>query len=164
VRSLVLAATFYTAACALAESRGIPPRPSRTNYPIACFTEHVAVAAALMTPERVRASFGVEAERRYLVVEVGVFPKTGKIDIRHTDFALRLVSPQTMAKPVAFRALAENGGAKIADKLLPETGAVRPVGGYLVFPLPELPVFTAYELDYTGHGAWLTLPLTPKRR
>jgi hypothetical protein len=164
VRSLALAATFFFAACAFAESRGIPPRSSRTRYPIACFTEHVAVGAALLAPESVRASFGAEAEKRYLVVEVGVFPKIGRIDVRHSDFALRLVSPQTMTKPVALRTLAENGGAKIAEKLLPETGAVRPVGGYLVFAVPDPPVYTAYELDYTGHGAWLTLPLTPKRR
>ena len=117
-----------------------------------------------MPPERVRASFGADVEKRYLIVEVGVFPKVGKIDIRHRDFALRLVSPQKMTRPVPLQALAENGGAKVVDKLLPETGVIKPTGGYLVFALPEPPVYTAYELDYTGHGAWLTLPLTPKRR
>jgi hypothetical protein len=164
VRSLALAATLCFGAAAFAESSGIPPRSSRTNYPIACFTEHLAVGAFLMSPDTVRASFGAEVEKRYLVVEVGVFPKIGKIDVKHSDFALRLVSPQILSKPVTLQALAENGGARVADKLLPETGTNKPIGGYLVFSLPDPAVYTAYELDYKGHGAWLTLPLTPKRR
>ena len=163
VRSLILAVTLIVVS-AFAEDRGIPPRASRTSYPIACFTERLAVAASLLTPDSVRASFGADVEKRYLVVEVGVFPKVGKIDIRHSDFALRLVSPQTLTKPVAVQALADNGGAHVANKVLPETGTLTPIGGYLLFALPEPGQYTAYELDYTGHGSWLTLPLTPKRR
>ena len=164
MRRLALTATFLVTTTAFPQGRGIPPRPTRMSYPIACFTEYVAVGAALMPADKVRASFGPDVEKRYLVVEVGVFPKLGKIDIRHADFALRLVSPQTLSKPISLPALSENGGAKFVEKLLPETGTLKPIGGYLFFAVPDPPLYTAYELDYTGHGAWLTLPLTPKGR
>jgi hypothetical protein len=165
MRKFALIATCLLAAtAAVAESRGVRPRPSRTSYPVACFTENVAVAAALLPPDQVRSAFGPEIEKRFLVVEVGVFPKTGRVDVKLNDFALRFVAPQRTVKPVDGLSISEAGGSRALDKLLPEFGTLKPVGGYLFFSLPEPPVYTAYELDYTGHGAWLTLPLTPKRR
>jgi hypothetical protein len=161
---LFLATLTVLAAPSAADSRGIPPRVNRTQYPITCFTDKVAIGAALLAPDQVRLRFGPEAEKRYLVVEVGVYPKLGTIELKTGDFALRLVGPQTLTKPVEASALEQNGGSAAKGKTLPEIGTAKPVGGYLFFAAPDPPVYTAYELDYTGDGSWLTLPLTPKRR
>jgi hypothetical protein len=120
----------------------------------------VAIGAALLPAEKVRATFGAEVEKRFVVVEVGVFPKLGKVELKHSDFALRLVAPRTLTRPADPASIDKAASLK----LLPETGAAQPVGGYLFFALPEPPGYTAYELDYTGEGAWLTLPLTPKHK
>jgi hypothetical protein len=67
------------------DARGIPARPSRQNYPITCFTDKIAVGAMLLTPEKVRATFGPDVERRYVVVEVGVYPKLACARLRYRN-------------------------------------------------------------------------------
>jgi hypothetical protein len=43
--------------------------------------------------------------------------------------------------------------------ILPEGSTTQAIAGYLFFRITESASF--YELDYKGHGAWLTLPLKP---
>jgi hypothetical protein len=160
VRKTALCAAFVLAAAASASDlKGIAVRASRTAYPITCFTEKIAVGAALMPAGHVRDLFGPEVEKRYLVVEVGVFPKLGNIDVKHADFGLRLVTPQVVAKPANPSLVSPSA----MNKVLPEAATARPLAGYLFFPLPNPAVPTHYELDYTGYGEWLTLPLTQKK-
>ena len=49
----------------------------------------------------------------------------------------------------------------LVGRTLPEVSTTQAVAGYLYFPITEANA-SAYELDYTGYGSWLTLPLRPR--
>jgi len=139
------------------ETRGLRPHASRTDYSVTCFTEEIGVGATLVTSDQVRRLFGGEIDRSYVVVEVGFYCKThGAFEVRHADFALRNRPSRTLVKPAdpkdVMAAL-----SRPLNTLLPETSTTQAIAGYLFFPNTEHA--SLFELDYRGHGAWLTLPL-----
>jgi len=147
-----------------AEIKGIRPHPSRTDYSVTCFTEDIGVAATLLRPDQVRHLLGPEIDRNYVVVEVGFYSKHHSVfEVRHCDFALREHKTRTAVKPADPKELSSTRAwsvQSIIEKMLPQVPTSEAVAGYLYFPVVE-PVYTFYELDYTGYGAWLTLPLKP---
>lgn len=147
-----------------AEPRGIRIRPNRTNYSVTSFTESLAVAADLKTPDQVRNMFGEAMKRALLVVEVAVYPKDNReLQVRQSDFVLRIRSSRAVIKPLNLKEMQ----AELVEKTLPEVGTSKPVAGYLYFPIAEAEqsfMDYTYELEYTGQGAWLDLPLQGTRR
>lgn len=142
--------------------RGLRPHASRADYAVTCFTEDIGVGATLLKPEIVRRLFGDEIHRNYLVVEVGFYSKNRAVfEVRHSDFRLRN-RPSRKVVPVAdlevIASSLSNPVNALTDKLLPEVPTSQAVAGYLFFPITEASA-SGYELDYTGYGAWLTLPL-----
>jgi hypothetical protein len=134
---------------------GLAPRPSRAEYSVTCFTEDLAVGATLVNPDQVRRLFGGEIDHQYIVVEVGFYSKTrAAFEVRHADFGLRNHVTRTLVKPAGPSEIA----AALMAKTLPEVSTSQAVAGYLFFPITESNG-SYYELDYKGHGAWLTLPL-----
>jgi hypothetical protein len=157
--SLFLGASLFLGIGLAAELRGVRPLASRTAYAVTCFTETIGVGATLVSPDQVRRLFGGEIDRSYVVVEVGFYSKThAAFEVRHADFALRNRPSRNLVKPVDPSTIAATL-ARPADKTLPEVATSQAVAGYLFFPITEAASF--YELDYTGNGAWLTLPLKP---
>src|SRR5262249_34167510 len=103
-------------------------------------------------------------DRGYIVVEVGFYSKDhSTFQVRHADFALRNRPSRTLVKPADPRSIftgLSNPVNALIEKTLPETVTSAAVAGYLFFPIMEANT-SFYELDYTGYGAWLTLPLKP---
>ncbi|HXJ42988.1 MAG TPA: hypothetical protein VNH18_27150, partial [Bryobacteraceae bacterium] len=86
LRSLLLLPTLLFGA----DSNGVRPRVDRSQYAVAIFNQSLAVAAELVPAEKVRKQFGSEVDSRYLVVEVGLFPKARALEVRPGDFVLRV--------------------------------------------------------------------------
>ncbi len=162
-----------------AEAGGVPPRVDRTQYAVAMFNQSLAVAAERVPAAKVRKEFGPEVDGRYLVVEVGVFPKAkDPLEVRPGNFTLRvnrtrdtispsgaksLVDLSENAKPVAVQlmaALVAELMAKLMAKCLPETSTDKPVAGYLYFFVPDKKDGdNEYELEYKAQRNWMILPL-----
>src|SRR5436190_9369170 len=142
------------------ETRGVRPHASRTEYSVTCFTEDIGVGATLVSPEQVRRLFGAEVDQNYIVVEVGFYSKKhGTFDVHHADFALRTRPSRTLVKPASPReiiAALSRPLEALIEKTLPEVSTAQAIAGYLFFPNTEHA--SLFELDYRGHGAWLTLP------
>jgi hypothetical protein len=156
---MVLSAASSTGA------RGLRPHASRADYAVTCFTEDIGVGATLVKPEMVLRLFGEEINRNYLVVEVGFYSKNRSVfEVRHADFRLRNRPSRKLvnvANPEAIASTLVNPVNALIDKTLPEVPTSQAVAGYLFFPITEASA-AFYELDYTGYGAWLTLPLRPE--
>jgi hypothetical protein len=152
----VLVCVLISAATA-SDQRGIRPRADRTDYSVTSFTHTLAIAATIVSPDQARRIFGHGLERFYLIVEVGFYPKErGEFVVRPSDFTLRLRRSRTLVAVPATNL--EN--AALVDKSLPEIATSKPVAGYLYFPITgQNSMNSAFELDYTGNGAWMSLPL-----
>ena len=144
--------------------KGLRPHASRADYAVTCFTEDIGVGATLLKPEIVVRLFGEEIHKNYLVVEVGFYSKNrSAFEVRHADFALRNRPSRKLVKAADAEAIASTLAtpANWIDKVLPQVPTSQAVAGYLFFPITEASA-SFYELDYTGYGAWLTLPLRPE--
>jgi hypothetical protein len=108
--------------------------------------------------------FGAEIDRNYIVVEVGFYSKDrSAFEVRHADFRLRNRPSRTLVKPADPKMILASLTSPVnslLEKTLPEVSTNQAVAGYLFFPITEANA-SFYELDYTGYGAWLTLPLKP---
>lgn len=161
--SLVLGCCLFLTSTCPAEMKGLRPHASRSDYSVTCFTESIGVGATLVRPEQVRQLFGEEIDKNYIVVEVGFYSKDrSAFEVKHADFRLRNRPSRTLIKaadPKEIVAALSKPGL-LVDKTLPEVSTSQAVAGYLFFPITEANA-SFYELDYTGYGAWLTLPLKP---
>ena len=160
--TLLLCFCWVLSAATATGIKGLRPHASRADYAVTCFTEDIGVGASLVKPEAVRKIFGPEVDKNYIVVEVGFYSKNkSTFEVRHADFRLRnkpsrklvhSVDPETIASTLSTPVNA------LAEKTLPQVPTSQAVAGYLFFPITE-PGTSLYELDYTGYGAWLSLPL-----
>jgi hypothetical protein len=158
---LTLGFVIFSSFGLASELKGVRPHASRTEYSVTCFTEDIGVGATLVAPEQVRRLFGAEIDENYIVVEVGFYSKNhGAFDVHHADFALRNRPSRTLVKPADPREIVNTLARPIEaliEKTLPEVSTTQAIAGYLFFPNTEHA--SLFELDYRGHGAWLTLPL-----
>jgi hypothetical protein len=85
---------------------GIRPRDSSADYPAHETTGGIAVAATVVPSDQVRKVFATDLNRGgYIVVEVAVYPATGRaVDLSSADFLLR-VDSETV-RPVVGSAIA----------------------------------------------------------
>lgn len=84
----------------------IAPRTQVSDYP--AYTKHdiVDMGAALLTSEQVRKSFVSDLNRRYIVVEVAIYPKDGKeFDVARHRFTLRV--DNTLVRPAEPKIIAD---------------------------------------------------------
>jgi hypothetical protein len=165
VKNSILLGFFLCSALATpAEFRGLRPHASRADYSVTCFTESIGVAATLLRSDQIRQLFGPEIDHGYIVVEVGFYSKNrSTFEVRHADFALRNRPSRTLVKPADPKVIVAGLPKPVhalVERTLPETATSAAVAGYLFFPITEANA-SFYELDYTGNGAWLTLPLKP---
>jgi hypothetical protein len=76
---------------AAAGDTGVPPRPNSSDYPVHQDTKTATIAAALVAPDQVKKIFSNDFNKKYVVVEVAVYPRDGgATGIDSFDFALRL--------------------------------------------------------------------------
>ena len=84
------AAGFLVALVAAGQT-GVTPRPRSSDYPVHQAAGNATVAATVVPPDQVKKLFPGELIKRYIVVEVAVYPQDGDaVDIDSLDFALRL--------------------------------------------------------------------------
>lgn len=167
-KTVKLILCIFTAALLFgADSVGVPPRLDRTDYAVAMFNESLAVAAELVPSEKIRRLFGDDVDSRYLVVEVGMYPRTkNPLEVRPEDFALRVNRTSHILSPQIPKTLAAVGESlrqmalQVLARCLPQTSTYKPVAGYLYFPMADKTYSdNEYELEYKGHKARMILPL-----
>ena len=149
-----------------ADLKGLRPRPDRTEYAVTMFNDLLGVAAELVPAEKVRKLFGSEVDSRYLVVEVGVYPRVkNPIEVRPGDFAIRvnrtrdIFSPQVPNGATDLTQSLRSIARELFAKCLPETSTYKPVAGYLYFPILDRKGNREYELEYKARETWMILPL-----
>ena len=149
------------------EPAGVRPRPDRTQYAVTMFNDLLAVAAELVPADKVRKLFGSEVDSHYLVVEVGVYPRVkNPIEVRPGDFAVRVNRTHGTLSPLVPQAIIDatqslrSIARDLLSKCLPETATLKPVAGYLFFPLRDKTEGDHdYELEYKTQRARMILPL-----
>lgn len=102
----IFVVTCVFAAAAFAQN-GIKPRPDASDYPVRASGKTLAAGAALLGPDQVRGAFATDLARGYIVIEAGVYPKTGeKIDVGPGDFFLRIMDTGEVVRPAAPKSIA----------------------------------------------------------
>lgn len=75
---------------ALAGDTGVPPRASSRDYPVSRPAKNAAIGAALLPADQVKKILPAEIGKKYVVVEVAVYPQAGStVDVVSLDFALK---------------------------------------------------------------------------
>lgn len=99
---------FALAAAALAgdSGPGLKPAAKATEYPQNAEGKMVAIGARLLSPDQVSSAFATDLERGYVVVEVALYPKEGKLDIGPGDFSLRLAGTDLSARAASPKLIA----------------------------------------------------------
>jgi hypothetical protein len=86
--STSLTLVFSALACA---GDGLPPRTSASDYPVHQDTKAATIAAMRMTPEQLNRTFPADLAKKYVVVEVAIYPKEGPaIEVQSLDFVLKV--------------------------------------------------------------------------
>jgi hypothetical protein len=149
-----------------ADLKGLRPRADRTEYAVTMFNDLLGVAAELVPAEKVRKLFGSEVDSRYLVVEVGVYPRVkNPIEVRPSDFAIRVSRTRDMLSPQVPKGITDitqslqSIARELFAKCLPETSTYKPVAGYLYFPILDRTANLEYELEYKARETLMILPL-----
>jgi len=75
---------------ALAADTGIPPRPSAADYPVSKPAQTATIGASLVPANQVKKLLPEEISKKYIVIEVAVYPQAGSsVDVAALDFALK---------------------------------------------------------------------------
>ena len=94
---------------ALADSpKGLKPRATAANYPV--FQQHpkLALGAEQLSQKQVQHAFATELDKRYIVVEIGVFPaKDGSLKLNANDFMLHVTGSSQVLRPAAPETIAQ---------------------------------------------------------
>src|SRR2546421_10542993 len=95
-------------AAAVLAGTGLPPRADTAQYDVHQTANSGAIGAAIVPPEKVARIFSADVRKRFVVVEVGVFPDNGNaIDLTLIDFALK--TPDERSFPVTPAEVAWQG-------------------------------------------------------
>ncbi len=221
--TLLFCLLLISSAFAQEPRAGIKPRKAPNDYAVHSKTPNFAIGAVQLSSTEVEHAFVTELSKKYLVVEVGLYPETkGALNLDRADFVLRVAGTKTLlraAKPETIAAIMQkrptkdreieiyptagvgyesgrdpygrSGGGvvtsvgtgvgigsrqsngtseadrktmetELKDKSLPLENLVKPVAGYLYFPLPSAKK-AAYELEYTANNEVVKLALPDTR-
>ena len=99
--------TVFLLTGALADSgKGLKPRPNVFSYPVHQQQQAIALGAEQLSNTQVQHAFSTELDKRYIVVEIGVFPAKDGIILASNDFMLRVPGTNQMLRPVAPETIA----------------------------------------------------------
>ena len=74
---------------------GRTPRSSSTDYPVHQDAKTATIAAVRVAPEQLNKNFPADFSKKYVVVEVAIYPKAGAVEIVGMDFVLRLADGES---------------------------------------------------------------------
>jgi hypothetical protein len=87
--------SFCVATVLAAADTGTPVRPTAADYDARQSLRDATIAATLLTPAQTARNFSRDVSRNFAVVEIAIFPESGRtVDLLTLDFALR-VSPDS---------------------------------------------------------------------
>lgn len=89
----ILSPVFLVAALAFAGD-GRTPRSSSSDYPVQQETATATIAAVRVPADQLNKNFPIDFAKKYVVVEVAIYPKAGAVDIVSMDFVLRLADAE----------------------------------------------------------------------
>jgi hypothetical protein len=88
----ILTAVFLATVATLASAgdSGTRPRPTSADYPVNRPAKSATIGAVLVSPDQVKRIFPADVNKKYVVVEVAVYPQAGEVvDIKSLDFGLK---------------------------------------------------------------------------
>ena len=202
----------FAAGAWAANAPGIPPLSDIRLFHDHAGANEFEIGATVLTIEQVKHSFSSDLNRGYVVLEIGVYPKSGQqIDIHLSDFVLHVLGTGQVVRAVDSNTIAgilqksapsrttadiypvvgigyesgsrydpETGGRRrggfystsgvavgvgqsypastdqdrrtieieLSEKGLPEGLALKPVAGYVYFPLASKKKNLTYELEF----------------
>jgi hypothetical protein len=84
----VVSAVAASLACA--DGTGVPPQDSGSRYQAHREADEATIAASLIPPREAAKLFTSDVSKRYIVMEVAVYPRSGhEVDIQLLDFQLK---------------------------------------------------------------------------
>jgi hypothetical protein len=99
-------ATLICLAALPAFANGVPARTAPADYTAHAEAKGVRMGAEILSVDEVRNMFATDLSN-YIVVEVGVWPETGKtLDLSPVDFSLLLDSDRAPIRPVSPKTIA----------------------------------------------------------
>lgn len=133
-RTITFAAVMLLALASFAEShKGIKPRAKVESYPAVTVQPSVAIGAARLSETQVRKTFVSSLGKKFVVVEVGAFPKS-EMQLSPQDFMLvvrgqkdeiRETDPETIAGQLAKKESDRNNDITVS----PVVGVTYSTGG-----------------------------------
>jgi hypothetical protein len=89
---LVLVTMSLLGGNSLAQTSGVRPRPDANSYPAKGRVPTATFAAAVLSPAQIKASFGTDTYKGYIVLEVAVFPDDPReaLKLSPQDFTLQI--------------------------------------------------------------------------
>jgi len=106
-----------------ASTNGIKPRASAERYAAQARLKDVGIGATLLTADEVLRVFTTDLNSCCVVLEVGLYPETGRsLEIARKDFSLRVAGSDSAVKPFSPNLLA------MTLKLSPRGGSMTPHG------------------------------------
>jgi hypothetical protein len=88
--TIYFATSAVLVSLAVAGESGLQPRPSSSDYPVSKTAKEAAIGALLAPGDQVKKILPDEISRKYVVVEVAIFPQDGSdVDVTSLDFALK---------------------------------------------------------------------------
>jgi hypothetical protein len=89
-------------------THGIKPRHTASDYPVFQQHETLALGAEQLSQKQVQHAFATELDKRYIVVEIGVFPAAnGNIKLNPSDFMLRVEGTKDVLRPASPGTIAQ---------------------------------------------------------
>jgi len=87
----VLLSALLSVAAAWGADTGVPPRPKVGESPVHGNANSTVIAAAIIPSDQVAKMFSSDLAKRYVVVEVAVYPgQDSPFDVESSDFSLRV--------------------------------------------------------------------------
>jgi hypothetical protein len=98
---------IVVASLAAGDDAGVIPRAKPTDYPVHGNAKAAELAAVVVAPEQVKRLFSADISKHYIVVEVAVYPESGRsfdvdlfdFELRSGDRSIRPSRPRDVASP-----------------------------------------------------------------
>ncbi len=103
-----IAVLFALTVAGADSTQGIKPRHTAADY--AVFQQHptLALGAEQLSQKQVQHAFATDLDKRYIVVEIGVFPAAnGNVKVSPSDFTLRIAGTKDVLRPASPETIAQ---------------------------------------------------------
>jgi hypothetical protein len=110
MKALLAGVAMLFALCpSVADSaHGLKPRAAASSYPVFQQQQALSLGAEQLSNKQVQHAFATELDKRYVVVEVGVFPAAdGNVNLNASDFMLHIAGTNQVLRPASPETIAQ---------------------------------------------------------